>query len=151
VGRSQLCAPSSQSRQTDVGSTRIWSAEQNCRWCVDNYKQIGRAIALQKGSQILSAFGVLKRQVDDSETLRQLAATGQDRGDGGRLPKACCGILKIILGRNARKKLQRCEIILGAENREQPPVEYVPGKFANSKALVVTYPSRCGFGNNQTR
>ena len=151
MGRGQLRAPSSQSRQTDVGSTRIWSAEQSCRWCVDNYKQIGRAIALQKGSQILSAFGVLKRQVDDSETVRQLAATGQDRGDGGRLPKACCGILKIILGRNARKKLQRCEIILGAENREQPPVEYVPGEFANSKALVVTYPSRCRFGNDETR
>ena len=74
-------------RQTDVGSTRIWSAEQNCRWCVDNYKQIGRAIALQKGSQILSAFRVLKRQVDDSETMRQLAATGQDRATGDRLRK----------------------------------------------------------------
>src|SRR5664279_4169864 len=97
--------PFSPARQTDVGSTRIWSAEQNCRWCVDNYKQIGRAIELQKGSKILSAFKVLKRQVDDSETLRQLAATGQDRGDGDRLPKACCGILKIILGRNARKKV----------------------------------------------
>src|ERR1039457_23282 len=59
-----------------------------------------------EGSQILSAFRVLKRQVDDSETMRQLAATGQGRGDGGRLPKACCGILKIILGRNARKKVE---------------------------------------------
>jgi hypothetical protein len=35
----------------------------------------------------LSAFRLLKRQVDDSKTMRQLAATGQDRATGDRLRK----------------------------------------------------------------
>jgi len=26
--------------------------------------------------------------------------------------------------------------------------EYVAGELANSKVLVVTYPTRCGFGND---
>jgi hypothetical protein len=65
--------------------------------------------------------------------------------------KLVAGYLKSFLVGMQEKKLQWCEIILGAENREQPPVENVPGEFANSNALVVTYPSRCGFGNDETR
>ena len=117
MGRSQLCAPSSPARQTDVGSTRIWSAEQNCRWCVDNYKQIGRAIALQKRSQILSAFRVLKRQVDDSETVRQLAATGQDRATVVVSANLLRDTKTPLRGECKKKNWRRYQIIPGAHDQ----------------------------------
>jgi hypothetical protein len=99
----------------------------------------------------VSAFRALKRQVDDSKTMRQLAATGQDRAMRDRLPRTCCGILKHRGGVKCKRKVAAIRDYFPRDDREQLEVEYVSGELANSKVLVVTYPTRCGFGNQQTR
>jgi len=67
--------------------------------------RLDERFATERIQKTLSAFRVLKRQVDDGKTMKQLAATGQDRTTRDRLPKTCCEILKHYRGEKCKRKV----------------------------------------------
>jgi hypothetical protein len=65
----------------------------------------------------LSAFRLLKRQVDDSKTMRQLAATGQDRATVVVSANLLRDTKTPLRGECKKKNWRRYQIIPGAHDQ----------------------------------